>query len=252
MRILARMAESKHRRKAKSRPPRLIRAGDRTMTFLQTPEQEASDGSYTPSLEEVEAALADVPGELTWDWVAPRLIPLFERGYGEGVGGDPMVNIETRLGVGIGFGIDFGPAFGRVTRSMAQRWEASVEQIEAAAFAHLAEVASTVTRRQVQAVVHQGHLFRALGEPSGWASSLVLAGESELIRIFGARDQLFTVPSRGQLVAFGPGTPARAIGEVIAMLESLDPHPLLMDPFVMLDGTLTWEGVAEEELDDVI
>lgn len=246
------MAESKHRRKAKSRTPRLIRAGDRTMTFLQTPEQESSDGSYTPSLEEVEAALAEVPEELTWDWVAPRLIPLFERGYGEGVSGDPMVNVETRLGVGIGFGIDFGPAFGRVTRSMAQRWEASVEQIEAAAFAHLAEVAASVTRRQVQAVVHQGHLFRALGEPSGWASSLVLAGESELIRIFGARDQLFTVPSRRQLVAFGPGTPARTVGEVTAMLEALDPHPLLMDPFVMLDGSLTWEGVTEEELDDVI
>jgi hypothetical protein len=243
------MAESKQRRKSSPRSTRLIRAGDRTMTFVRMPEEEASDGSETPSFKGVEAALAGVPGKLDWDWVAPRLIPLFERGYGEGVTGDPMVNVETHLGVGIGFGIDFGPAFGRVTRSMAQRWEASVEQIETAAFARLAEVAATVTCRQVQAVVHQGHLFRALGEPGGWASSIVLAGEEELSRIFGAGDLVFTVPSRGQLIAFGPGTPAHAVAQITAMLESLDPNPLLLDPFVMRDGTLAWEGAAQE-LDD--
>src|SRR5690606_10692620 len=113
----------RRKERAQRRTERLIRAGDRTMTFIQ--DSSAGDGTHTPSIEEVEAALRDVPDELSWEWASSRLIPIFERGYGEGVPGDPMVNTSSHLGVGIGFGIDFGPAFGRVTRSMAQRWEAS-------------------------------------------------------------------------------------------------------------------------------
>jgi hypothetical protein len=245
------MAESRQRRKAKPKQPRIVRAGGRTMTFVVTPEQEADDGLEVPFREEIEAAFRGIPEDLNWEWASKRLIPIFERGYGEGVTGDPMVNTVTSLGVGIGFGIDFGPVFGRVTRSMAQRWEASVEQIEHFAFVHLAEVAATVSSRDLQSVVHHGHLFRALGEPGGWASSMVLAGEDELMRIFGVRDATFVAPARNSLLAFGPGTPARAIDEVTLMLESADPNPLRIEPFVLEAGVLRWEG-AELELDDVI
>jgi hypothetical protein len=248
------MAESRQRRKAKPKQPRLIRAGDRTMTFVVTPEQEEDDGLEVPSQDDIEAALSGIPDDLNWEWASRRLIPIFERGYGEGVTGDPMVNTVTSLGVGIGFGIDFGPVFGRVTRSMAQRWEASVEQIEHLAFAHLADVAAGVSQRDLQSVVHHGHLFRALGEPGGWASSIVLAGEDELTRIFGVRDATFVAPARNSLLAFGPGTPGRAIDEITFMLESADPNPLRMEPFVMEAGVLRWEGAALDalDLDDVI
>jgi hypothetical protein len=245
------MAESKHRRKAKRQQSRLIRAGDRTMTFVMSREEEEADGVELPSEEEIEAALSVTPEELTWDWAAPRLIPLFERDYAEGFAGDPMVNTVSTVGIGIGFGIDFGPVFGRVTRSMAQRWEASVEQIEHRAFAHLAEVAAGISPRDLQSVVHQGYLFRALGKPGGWASSIVLAGEAELTRIFGVRDAIFTVPARNSLLAFGPATPARAVADVTISLEAMDPHPLLLEPFVMEAGELRWEGLSGE-LDDVI
>lgn len=245
------MAESKHRRRAKPRQPRMIRAGDRTMTFVTTLKEQRGAGADFPSEEEIDAALGDVPEELSWDWAAPRLIPLFERGYGEGVTGDPMINTESPLGIGIGFGIDFGPFFGRVTRSMGERWEASVEQIEHAAFEHLAEVAATVSSRDLQSVVHRGHFFRALGTPAGWASSIVLARESELTRIFRTRDAIFMTPARNSLIAFAPSTPLRAVMEITMQLESKDPNPLELEPFVMRDGVLRWEGL-NVEFDDVI
>ena len=186
-----------------------------------------------------------MPDELSWDWAAARLVPVFERGYGEGVTGDPMVNSVSHLGIGIGFGIDFGPLLGRVTQSMAQRWETSVEQMERAAFAHLAEVLSGIGGGDLQPVVHHGHLFRALGKPAGWASSAILAPQAEVVRIFGTRNAIFTAPARNSLLAFAPGTPAHAVAEVTLQLESLDPHPLVLDPFVMEDGILRWEGLAE-------
>ncbi|MGH2401154.1 MAG: hypothetical protein ACRDE6_00450 [Candidatus Limnocylindria bacterium] len=220
------------------------------MTFLRPPADD-SDGIALPSPEEVETALSQAPDDLTWDWVLPRLIPLFERGYTDGITGDPLVNSVSHLGIGIGYGIDFGPVFGRVTQGMAERWEASVEQIEHAAFSRLADVSATVGRADLQSVVHRGHFFRALGRPGGWASSIVLAGESELARIFGTGDAIFSTPARSSLLAFAPATPARVVAEVTFQLENGDPHPLGLDPFVMEDGVLHWQGL-DTELDGVI
>ena len=235
----------RNRKKQQRRAQRLIKAGDRTMTFVDGADDAAPDGGDVPSMDEVNAALAEVPEDLSWDWASQRLIPLFERGYSEGAFGDPMVNSVTQLGVGVGYGIDFGPCVGRVTRSMAQRWEASLEQIEHAAFAHLADVVSDVGSGDLQSVVHQGHFFRALGQPEGWASSVVLAGDAELVRIFGVRDAIFTAPARHCLVAFAPGTPARVIAELTVQLESMEPHPLALDPFILEDGRLRWDGLDE-------
>ncbi len=212
------------------------------MSWVPPPGDVGEGGFELPSEAELKAAFEALPPDLDWDWASPRLIPIFERGYSDGYPGDQMINVQTALGIGIGFGIDFGPAFGRVTVSMAQRWEASIEQIEHAAFAHLADVAATVTRAALQSIVHRGYFFRALGTPPGWASSIVLAGEEELIRIFGTTDAVFTAPTRGALLAFPPATPPRAIAEITADLEALDPHPLLLDAFGMIDGALHWAG----------
>lgn len=241
------MAIKLRRRARKHAPHRLIRAGDRTMTFVPDADDVPRDGVELPSAEEVDAALRDVPEDLSWDWVAPRLIPLFERGYAEGFTGDPMLNAVSSVGVGIGFGIDFGPVIGRVTQSMAQRWEASIEQIEHAAFVHLAAVVGDIGPGHVQTVVDRGHFFRALGHPEGWASSVILAGEAELIRIFRTRDAMFTAPTRNSLLAFPPATPVRAVADITVHLEAMDPHPLLIDPFVMEGGVLRWEGVTDSD-----
>lgn len=207
------------------------------------------DGVVVPSAEEIQAALDAMPADLSWDWAAPRLVPVFERGYVDGTPGEPLLNTLAPVGVGIGFAIDMGPILARVSRSLAARWEASVEQIERAAFAHLAEVARTVTARDVQPFVYRGHLVRGLGEPGGWSSSLLLDGAATLCRIFGPHDQVFTAPSRGNLLAFDAATPGRAIVDVTLAFEGLDPNPLELDPFSLVDGTLTWDGLESEGLD---
>jgi hypothetical protein len=60
------------------------------------------------------------------------------------------------------------------------------------------------------------------------------------------RDAIFTVPARNSLLAFGPGTPARAVQEVTWALESMDPNPLELEPFELTDGALRWAGLDDD------
>ena len=143
--------------------------------------------------------------------------------------------------------------FARVTRSMAERWEASVEQVEAAAFEHLDRAVGPLGRGHLQQAVHHGHMVRALGEPGGWASSVILSGEENVRRIFGSHDQIFTAPARNMLLSFDFRVPPTAIVEITVGFEGMDPHPLLLDPFALVDGELRWEGLtvvpAEDDAD---
>jgi hypothetical protein len=206
--------------------------------------QEPGPGETLPSEGELRDALESIPDDLGWEWARPRLTPLFERANADGIVGDPALHTVTPLGVAVGYGIETGPTFLRVSASMAQRWEASLEQIEAAAFEHLALAVGAVGPRHLQHAVHRGHLARCLPEPGGWASSAILAGEEEVRRIFGGHDQVFTVPTRNMLMAFDANVPAHAVGTVTAMIEDNDPHPLMLDAFVMVDGLLSWTGLA--------
>lgn len=246
--MMRRMAQSKHRRNGRLRLPGRIRAGKRTATL--SPEfraQQARPGESIPTEGELRRAIASVPEDFSWDWARSRVVPLFERGGAEGTPGDPMINTRSQLGVGIGFGVEIGPMFARVTKSMAERWEASVEQIEHVAFENLQRAVSKVDRRDLQPAVFNGHMLRGLPEPQGWASSVILAGESEVMRIFGSEDQVFTAPGRNVLLAFDGTIPARALMEVTVAWEETDAHPLLLDPFVLRDGTLSWAGMLSDE-----
>jgi hypothetical protein len=133
---------------------------------------------------------------------------------------------------------------------MAERWEAHVEQIEAAAFAHLHDAAGKLSRRNLQYAVHHGHMLHALPEPAGWASSVILAGEETVKRIFGAHDQVFTMPTRNVILSFDASVPAPVIADVTFGLEEMDPHPLRLDPFTLTDGKLTWQGLMASAPDD--
>jgi predicted DNA-binding protein (UPF0251 family) len=61
------------RRKQRRRVGRLIHAGDRTMTFVASGPPDEHEGAVLPSDEEIEAALGQVPEELTWEWASRRL-----------------------------------------------------------------------------------------------------------------------------------------------------------------------------------
>ena len=213
--------------------------------------QEPTPGTTVPSEAELRRAFESIPEDLNWEWARPRLTPLFERADSDGVPGDPALHTVTPLGVAVGYGIEAGPTFLRVTESMAQRWEANLEQIETAAFEHLARAVRAVGPRQLQHAVHRSHMARCLPEPGGWASSAILAGEEEVRRIFGGHDQVLTVPTRNMILSFDASVPAHAVASVTAMMEDADPHPLLLDAFALVDGRLCWTGLAalaEDEL----
>jgi len=201
-------------------------------------------GVELPDEQEIRSAIGAIPEDFNWDWARPRLTPLFDRPDAAGLEGDPLLHAVTPLGVAVAFGIEIGPLFASVSRSMAERWEASVEQIEQAAFAHLAEAVARVRATDLQHAVHRGHMARALPEPAGWASSVILAGEAEVIRIFGPQDQVFTAPTRNALLSFDSTVPPQAIAEISMLMEQSDPHPLLIDPFVLEGGRLSWDGSA--------
>lgn len=57
------------------------------------------------------------------------------------------------------------------------------------------------------------------------------------------QDQIFTTPARNMLLSFDASIPTRAIGEITVGLEELDPHPLLLDPFTLRGGVLSWDGL---------
>jgi hypothetical protein len=62
-----------------------------------------------------------------------------------------------------------------------------------------------------------------------------------------SQDQTFIVPARSALVSFDARTPASVVAEVGIGLEGLDPHPLYLDPFVLVDGRLAWTGLESVE-----
>lgn len=219
-------------------------------TAILSPEfraRQATPGTSIPDERQLREAIGSIPEEIDWEWARPRIVPLFERGGAEGTVGDPMINMVTPLGVGIGFGIELGVMFARVTKSMGERWEASVEQIERVAFENLRDAVALVDRRDLQRAVFNGHVLHALPDPPGWASSVILAGEAEITRIFGDHDQVFTTPTRSALLSFDARTPKRAIVDVTLALEEMDDHPLLIDPFVLEGGSLAWSGLFEDE-----
>lgn len=222
-----------------------MRIGERVARISdQVRNADPTSGTQMPTEDELRNALASIPDDLNWEWAEPRLTPLFERADGGSIPGDPALHAVTPLGVAVGFGIEVGPTFARVTSSMAERWETSLEQIETAAFRHLAATVAGVGSNDIQHVVHHGHLVRCLPEPGGWASSAILAGTNELTRIFGPQDQVFTVPARNMLLSFDASAPNNVIADLTVLLEGSDPHPLMLDPFYLLDGELQWEGVS--------
>jgi hypothetical protein len=52
------------------------------------------------------------------------------------------------------------------------------------------------------------------------------------------------------LVAFDAQVPMRAVMQVTMGLEELDPHPLMLEPFLLREGHLIRSGtVSDDELD---
>lgn len=212
--------------------------------FAFTPEfldWRAPKGVHTPSRRQVLRAMDAVPARIDWDWARGRLLPVLERPGAEPFPENPYLSTIAECGVRFGFGISQGPVLMRVNQGIADQWESSVEQIRDAAIENLRSLSAGLGHDDLIREADESLSLTAIAKPEGCATSLLLVPD-ELRRLFGTDDQVFTTPSRGLLMSFPIDTDVETVVTFTTHFEELDPHPLLLDPFVLEAGELRFAG----------
>jgi hypothetical protein len=161
------------------------------------------------------------------------------------LGPDRIVTTVSTLGCAVTYGVEVKGTFLILDEPVIERWECSVDQLAEAANVNLDQRAARLSPAQVQHGTLAGRITRVL-DAVPWASSLVLA-PTHLARVFGDADQLFGTPKRELLLSWPIDTPARVAAHIQVEFEANAAYPLLLDPFMMVDGTLRWENVADEQ-----
>ena len=198
----------------------------------------------TPSVEEVLAALETMPQELTWEQIAPEVVPLFQRVRPYHASMPEQLRVVVPPGLTVGFGVDIGPAFITVSPEMAQEWGVPADEILHRALANLEARMAGVRPRDV----HDGSIgdvpVRILQSPTGSASTYVLVPEA-LGRILGRHRQLVLAPMRNLLMAL-PITADRDFAAwLFDEIAAQDPNCLAPAAFVIGDGQLALEPLGE-------
>jgi hypothetical protein len=194
--------------------------------------------SATPA--EVFAAFEQLPPDLPWPAVAPRLLPMFDRVRPFPPGTPKLAQAIVPPGLPIGFGIDLGPAFITVSPHLIDGWSVSVGDVTAQALANLhaiaAEVAPTEVFKGPLAEVEVGYLRTG----RGIGSTLVLA-PTELARIFGAMPRVFITPMRDLIVGFPPDVDRELVAWLYEEIASGDPNCLVPRAFAFDGRQVTLE-----------
>ncbi len=192
-------------------------------------------------------AIRKMPIPVSWDWAAPRLMPLLS-----GPKFDdpdlPIVRSATNLGPAVEFGLDLNGIFVIVDQAVANRWECSADQLLDRGLRNLRERAARIDPAQVVGGVMSGRRIRLLRDRPAWASSLILDGGS-VTRLFGSHDQILAAPTTACLVSLPIDTPLQIAAEIVIDLEGSARTSLFLDPFVLSDGALIWDA-AKDDLDD--
>ena len=192
-------------------------------------------------------AVRTMPRPVPWTWAQPRLLPVLAGSRLDRVG-DGLVRTISDLGCALEYGIDLDGVVSVVDQIVAERWERSPDDLHAAAMANLRRRAAGVLAKAVVGGTVGGHYFRRVLAPRGCASSLVLV-PGELGRLLGPEPALLTVPSRGLLLAFPLRTPARVVTQTALEFEALHPYPLMLDPFLLENGRVSWDDPDPEQDD---
>lgn len=196
------------------------------------------------SLEEVLAAIEQLPTELTWDAIASEVVPLFQRlrPY------DPALPEQLRVvvppGLTVGFGVDVGPAFITISPEMAEGWAVGPDDILEQALANLERRMAAVRPRDV----HDGTIgevpVRLLQSPAGSASTYVLA-PTALGRILGSHRQLVMAPMRNLLISMPVTVDREFAAWLFDEFAAEDPNCLAPAAFLIGDGQLALEPLGE-------
>lgn len=190
-------------------------------------------------------AVRRMPKPVPWEWARPRLLPLLAGPYID-ADDDPPVRGISDLGCAVVYGLQVGSAFPLVNERVAERWECSADQIHGVAMANLEARASRLSASAVKGGTLSGRIVRIADRDVGWASSLLLVPD-QLMRLFGSTDQVFGAPSRSVLISLPLGTPPEIVAHIVIDFEMAETWPLMLDPFVLLGGRLSWDSGDEEE-----
>jgi hypothetical protein len=198
----------------------------------------------TPSVEEVLAALETMPQELTWEWIAPEVVPLFQRVRPYHASMPEQLRVVVPPGLTIGFGVDIGPAFITVSPEMAEAWSVPPNEILRRALANLEGRMAGVRPRDV----HDGSIgdvpVRILQSPTGSASTYVLVPDA-LGRILGRHRQLVIAPMRNLLMSLPISADRDFAAWLFDEIAAQDPNCLAPAAFVIGDGQLELEPLGE-------
>jgi hypothetical protein len=190
------------------------------------------------------AAARAMPKPATWEWARPRLLPLLA---GTALERD-LVAVKGEPGCAVIFGIECKRTYLIVDRPVAERWETSDEQLVAAARANLERRAAQIEPSAVRSATLSGHIVRIL-DAVRWSSSLLLS-PLNVRRLFGGEDQIFATPRRNTLLSFDMDTAPAVAAHVAIDIEVNAAFPLLLDPFLLEDGEVTWRDLADEDWPD--
>jgi hypothetical protein len=198
----------------------------------------------TPSFEEVFAALETLPEELTWEQIAPEVVPLFQRVRPYHHEMPEQLRVVVPPGLTVGFGVDIGPAFITVSPEMAGEWGVPADEILERALANLEARMSGVRPRDVFDGSIGDMPVRMLQSPTGSASTYVLV-PAALGRILGAHRQLVLAPMRNLLLSLPINADRDFAAWLFDEIAAQDPNCLAPAAFVIGDGQLALEALGE-------
>ena len=225
---------SRHKR---NRAPR----GWTTQVFEGPP---AGPGAVSASLEEVLAAMDDVPEGLEWSALADQVVPIFQRVRPYPPGMPEQVRVVVPPGLSIGFGVDIGPAFLNVSPEMLEGWGRTADQVLRRALQNLESRMDGVSPDDL----FDGSIgevpIRALQSPTGSASTYVLRPVA-LGRIFGAHPQLLIAPMRNLLISMPVGADRAMAAWIFEEFAAQDPNCLAPAAFLVGDGVLEVESLGD-------
>ena len=202
--------------------------------------EDLGNGMEQASVAAVMAAIGSLPQDLTWDKMAPSVIPVLPRRRPlPQVSGEPF-RVTLPPGIPTGFGIDIGPAFLVVGEDLLRGWPVQPADLVATALSNLTGRLAQIGPRDLLRQQIDGVQVRLLQSGVGCASALVLVPD-EMQRIFGDAPQVFVAPMRDLLLSMPPDVDRRFAGWLTDELASMDPNGLALDAFVLEGGALRYE-----------
>jgi hypothetical protein len=204
----------------------------------------AGPGVVSASLEEVLAAMEDVPEGLEWAELADQVVPIFQRVRPYPPGMPEQLRIVVPPGLSVGFGVDIGPAFLNVSPEMLEGWGRTADEVLSRALQNLeARMAAVSPDDLIDGSIGEVPV-RALQSPTGSASTYVLRPVA-LGRIFGAHLQLLIAPMRNLLISMPAGADRAMAAWIFEEFAAQDPNCLAPAAFLVGDGVLAVEPLGD-------